>query len=111
MRHAIVRRATDAVENVVLLATGATWAPPAGCDAIRDDAGEAEPGGTWDGVRFLRAPAQLPDEDTRLSGATGDRRLLAALVLRAWPDATPAERAWAADVIATAGQRIRSVRG
>lgn len=109
MRHAIVRRADGAVVNVAELADGAKWTPPDGHDAIRDGAGEAQPGGRWDGVRF-HAPMATVDEGALLAGATGDRRLLAALVLRAWPDATAAERTWAADVIAAAGLRIREAR-
>lgn len=48
--------------------------------------------------------------DDRLERVDLPRRLLAALTLRAWPDSTPAERTWAAGVIAQAGERIREAR-
>ena len=53
---------------------------------------------------------QVEREEGRRLGALISPRVLAALVLRAWPDSTPAERTWAAGVIADAGQRIRAAR-
>lgn len=52
---------------------------------------------------------QERDEDRRL-GSMLPPRLIAALTLRAWPDATAAERTWAAGVIAQAGGKIREAR-
>lgn len=63
MRFAIVRGQN--VENVVELRAGdlgAKWNPPAGTVAVPADA-HAEPGGTYDGGAFTRAPAPAPVVD------------------------------------------------
>jgi hypothetical protein len=49
--------ADGAVQNVIVAGEG--YVPPAGLTAIPDDAGMAEPGGTWDGTAF--APPVPPD--------------------------------------------------
>lgn len=43
------------VENVIELADGARWDPPAGTVVVPADA-NAEPGGGFDGAAFTRAP-------------------------------------------------------
>ena len=60
-------------------------------------------------------PALTPAQDAadvqrRMSAATRDGRIMAALVMVTWPNSTAAERAWAAAVIAGAGERVREAR-
>jgi hypothetical protein len=110
MRYALVRQADGVVANVVELAEQSKWSPPEGHVTIRDAAGTAQIGGRWDGASFL-AGQFVPDEGEVLAAALTDRRLLAALVMRAWPEATALEREWSAGVIAAAGQRVRQARG
>mgnify|MGYP001615882044 CR=1 FL=1 len=55
MRKAVIESATGKVVNVIEIADGATWTLPMG-HSLRD-AGNASPGDTWDGAKFVaRAP-------------------------------------------------------
>jgi len=58
MRKALIETKTGKVNNVIELGTGANWKPPIG-HYIRD-AANAGPGDTWDGKKFIPAPAPDP---------------------------------------------------
>lgn len=108
MRYAIVK--AGQVVNVTDWDGARSWAPPDGYELIRDESGEARTGGRWDGARFS-PPDEVADRAAMLESALDARsQLLAALTLRAWPDATAAEKTWAANVIAQVGLKIREAR-
>jgi hypothetical protein len=55
-RYALVD-GSGRVVNIILWDGTPIWAPPPGLDAVRDEAGEAAIGGTWDGSAFHAAEA------------------------------------------------------
>jgi hypothetical protein len=59
IRRAIVNAQTGLVENVILLADGVNWQPPAGCSMITSDG--AGIGDTWNGKAFIK-PEPPPQE-------------------------------------------------
>jgi hypothetical protein len=57
------------IENVIVAGEGYT--PPAGLTAVPDEAGMAEPGGTWDGTTFAPlVPPPVPPEARRAIAKT-----------------------------------------
>ena len=61
-RYAMVVTATGAIENVIVYDGVSPFTPPTGIELIEDTgSGEpAEPGGTWNGSAFVRAPVVEP---------------------------------------------------
>ena len=59
LRKAVIRTATNLVENVIELADGASWLPPPDC--YLRDAWNASPGDTWDGTKYV-ARQPTPEE-------------------------------------------------
>jgi len=57
-RYAMVVTATGAVDNVIVYDGVSPFTPPAGIELIEDAGGgvPAEPGGSWNGSAFVRAP-------------------------------------------------------
>ena len=55
MRKALIRTSTGVVESVIIIDDGVEWPCPDGHELI-DAVPPAQPGATWDGVRFT-APA------------------------------------------------------
>ena len=55
----MVVTATGAVENVILYDGVSPFNPPTGVELI-EATDDAEPGGTWNGSAFVRAPAITP---------------------------------------------------
>lgn len=58
-RKALIETATGKVLNVIELEDGANWQPPMG-HYVRE-AGNANPGDTWDGTKFIPRPPS-PEE-------------------------------------------------
>tara|TARA_R110000787_G_scaffold275235_2_gene383712 strand:+ start:2929 stop:3306 length:378 start_codon:yes stop_codon:yes gene_type:complete len=58
-RYALIITATGAVDNVIEYDGSAPFTPPTGQELRVADA-NAEPGGTWNGSAFVRAPAYVP---------------------------------------------------
>lgn len=56
MKHAIVR--DGRVENVAEWDGETEWSPPAGTQLV--PAGDASPGDTWDGTRFIKPLVEPP---------------------------------------------------
>lgn len=77
MRHALIDEA-GLIVNVVALADGGDWQAPKGFQAVRDERGEAEIGGRFDGAAFHPAPVihPAPTEPT-------ERELITALQAKA----------------------------
>ena len=58
-RYAMVITATGAVDNVIEYDGSSPFTPPTGIELIEADE-NAEPGGTWNGSAFVRAPVVEP---------------------------------------------------
>ena len=58
-RYALIITATGAVDNVIEYDGSAPFTPPTGQE-LRVADGNAEPGGTWNGSAFVRAPVVEP---------------------------------------------------
>jgi hypothetical protein len=58
-RYALIITATGAVENVIEYDGSAPFTPPTGQE-LRVATDDAEPGGTWNGSAFVRAPNVAP---------------------------------------------------
>jgi hypothetical protein len=63
-RYAMVVTATGAIENVIVYDGVSPFTPPTGMELVEDKGGvgevPAEPGGTWNGSAFVRAPVVEP---------------------------------------------------
>jgi len=58
-RYALIITATGAVDNVIEYDGSAPFTPPTGQE-LRVATNDAEPGGTWNGSAFVRAPVVAP---------------------------------------------------
>ena len=58
-RYAMVVTATGAVDNVIVYDGVSPFTPPTGIELI-EATNDAEPGGTWNGSAFVRAPVVEP---------------------------------------------------
>ena len=58
-RYAMVVTATGAVDNVIVYDGVSPFTPPTGIELI-EATDDAEPGGTWNGSAFVRAPVIEP---------------------------------------------------
>ena len=58
-RYAMVVTATGAVDNVIVYDGVSPFTPPTGIELI-EATDNAEPGGTWNGSAFVRAPVVEP---------------------------------------------------
>ena len=58
-RYAMVVTATGAVDNVIVYDGVSPFTPPTGIELI-EATNDAEPGGTWSGSAFVRAPVVEP---------------------------------------------------
>ena len=58
-RYAMVETATGAVTNVIEYDGSSPFTPPTGQE-LREADNNAEPGGTWNGSAFVRAPVVEP---------------------------------------------------
>jgi len=58
-RYALIISATGVVDNVIEYDGSAPFTPPTGQE-LRLATDSAEPGGTWNGSAFVRAPAYVP---------------------------------------------------
>jgi len=58
-RYALIVSATGAVDNVIEYDGSAPFTPPTGQE-LREADENAEPGGTWNGSAFVRAPVVEP---------------------------------------------------
>ena len=61
-RYAMVVTASGLVDNVIVYDGVSTFTPPTGIELVEDTGSgvPAEPGGTWNGSAFVRAPAYVP---------------------------------------------------
>ena len=58
-RYALIVTETGVVDNVIVYDGVSPFTPPSGLELrVADDS--AEPGGTWNGSEFVRAPAGVP---------------------------------------------------
>ena len=67
-RYAMVVTATGKVDNVIIYDGVSTFTPPTGVELIEDTGGgvPAEPGGSWNGSAFVRAPVvELSTDEAR----------------------------------------------
>ena len=67
-RYALIVTETGAVDNVIVYDGVSPFTPPTGIE-LREADDNAEPGGTWNGSEFVRAPAVVP---TRLQVLMGE---------------------------------------
>ena len=58
-RYALIITATGVVDNVIEYDGSAPFTPPTGME-LRVADNNAEPGGSWNGSAFVRAPAYVP---------------------------------------------------
>ena len=58
-RYALIITATGAVDNVIEYDGSAPFTPPTGQE-LRVATNDAEPGGSWNGSAFVRAPVVAP---------------------------------------------------
>ena len=58
-RYALIITASGAVDNVIEYDGSAPFTPPTGQE-LRVATDDAEPGGTWNGSAFVRAPVDVP---------------------------------------------------
>ena len=70
-RYALIITATGAVDNVIEYDGSAPFTPPTGMELRVADA-NAEPGGSWNGSAFVRAPAYVPTRTEVLMVAVTD---------------------------------------
>ena len=66
-RYALIITATGAVDNVIEYDGSAPFTPPTGQE-LRVATADAEPGGTWNGSAFVRAPVVAPTRTQVLMG-------------------------------------------
>jgi len=66
-RYAMVVTATGVVDNVIVYDGVSPFTPPTGIELI-EATDNAEPGGTWDGSEFVRAPVIEPTRTQVLMG-------------------------------------------
>ena len=66
-RYALIITATGAVDNVIEYDGSAPFTPPTG-QALRVADANAEPGGSWNGSAFVRAPTVAPTRTQVLMG-------------------------------------------
>ena len=66
-RYALIITATGAVDNVIEYDGVSPFNPPTGQE-LRVATDDAEPGGTWDGSKFVRAPVIEPTRTQVLMG-------------------------------------------
>ena len=66
-RYALIITATGAVDNVIEYDGSAPFTPPTGQE-LRVAGENAEPGGTWNGSAFVRAPVVSPTRTQVLMG-------------------------------------------
>ena len=66
-RYALIVSATGAVDNVIEYDGSAPFTPPTGQELRVADA-NAEPGGSWNGSAFVRAPTVAPTRTQVLMG-------------------------------------------
>lgn len=77
-RMAVVN--SGVVENVIELEEGADWEAPQGVELVPDLTGDAEPGGTWNGSVFSRAPSIAEDLPPPVPVSISRSQLLIGLV-------------------------------
>ena len=66
-RYALIITATGAVDNVIEYDGSAPFTPPTGQE-LRVATNDAEPGGSWNGSAFVRAPVVAPTRTQVLMG-------------------------------------------
>ena len=66
-RYALIITATGAVDNVIEYDGSSPFTPPTGME-LRVATDDAEPGGTWNGSAFVRAPVVNPTRTEVLMG-------------------------------------------
>ena len=66
-RYALIITATGAVDNVIEYDGSAPFTPPTGQE-LREATDSAEPGGSWNGSEFVRAPTVAPTRTQVLMG-------------------------------------------
>ena len=66
-RYAMIVTATGLVDNVIEYDGSSPFTPPTGIE-LRLAADNAEPGGTWNGSAFVRAPVVAPTRTQILMG-------------------------------------------
>ena len=59
MRKALIRQLDGFVENIIEIEKESKWQPPEGCYLI--DIGDASPGDTWDGAKFIKLITPEPE--------------------------------------------------
>ena len=69
-RYAMVVTASGLIDNVIVYDGVSPFTPPTGIELVEDKGGvgevPAEPGGTWNGSAFVRAPvAEVPADEVR----------------------------------------------
>ena len=69
-RYAMVVTASGLIDNVIEYDGASPFTPPTGIELVEDKGGvgevPAEPGGTWNGSAFVRAPvAEVPADEVR----------------------------------------------
>ena len=69
-RYAMVVTASGLIDNVIVYDGVSPFTPPTGIELIEDTGSgvPAEPGGTWDGSAFVRAPVVEPTRTQVLMG-------------------------------------------
>lgn len=114
-RYAVIQ--DGIVVNVVEWDRTSAWSPPDGTQLVPDTDGAAEPGGRWNGARFLRVrsdPAPLPPTVNDLIRANlGEvERLQAALAVRVstgWASLPAVSRERVQEVIDGVADRVRDL--
>ena len=67
-RYAMVVTASGLIDNVIVYDGVSPFTPPTGIELVEDTGGgvPAEPGGTWNGSAFVRAPVvEVPTDEAR----------------------------------------------
>ena len=67
-RYAMVVTASGLIDNVIVYDGVSPFTPPTGVELVEDTGGgvPAEPGGTWNGSAFVRAPEiEVPTDEAR----------------------------------------------
>ena len=67
-RYAMVVTASGLIDNVIVYDGVSPFTPPTGVELVEDTGGgvPAEPGGTWNGSAFVRAPVvEVPTDEAR----------------------------------------------
>ena len=76
MRKALINTATKQVVNVIELEPTSTWQIPTGYQVM--DAGNASPGDTWDGAKFVPRPPTA-EEVTNTKREAAKQRAITAI--------------------------------